>query len=203
MTNGHPWKDLEEQLQKIRELAQDSEGSRSREIRKLIDEVNPFVTHAASRIVGSPRLRHFHIDAGDAVQQFWTVMLKAGFRNYKPVRGPLYAYAYVALSRLCANTTRGPRRKLPCPLIGDCADRSKPLKRLGIKEKWGMVLYRAVRKLPRKYRRAILLKYWFDKEAKAGAARCAISVAKYNTWVCQGHKKLQNRFDGQSWSHVA
>ena len=203
MCDGHPFKHLEPQLQGIRELWLAGEKRGSVELSELIEKVTPFIKLAAARILGSPRLRHFRRSADEAVQQFWVVMLTAGFKQYDPDRGPLFPYAYTTLSRICARGTKGPRGKLPLPLIYDQADRSKPLKRSGIKEELGMTLYIAVRELPFNYRRAILLKHWFEKEAKDGAARCAISVAKYNIWVFQGRKKLEKHFDGQKWSEVA
>jgi len=203
MSVGHPWKDLEPQLQKIRELSIQSEERRSREVSDAINSINHFIVRDAARILHSPKLRRFQRDADDTVQDFWAVMLAAGFRNYDRSQGPLFAYAYKALSRRCAHGTRGPRGKLPLPLTQDQADRSKRLKRLGIKEKWGMRLYTAVQELPFNYRRAVLLKHWFEKKAREAAERCDISVAKYNTWVFQGHEKLRKHFDGQNWSDVA
>jgi DNA-directed RNA polymerase specialized sigma24 family protein len=196
MSDGHPFKHLEPQLQRICELWLPEKKRGAEELRELIEKINPFVKLAASQILSSPRLRHFRRSADDAVQQWWMVMLKAGFKQYAPDRGPLFPYAYKTLSRICVDGTRGPRGKRVYPLVIDCADQRKPAPPSGIKEKGGMQWYVAVRELPFNYRRAILLKHWFEKSAAEGAARCGISVPLYHTWVFQGHERLRERFGG-------
>jgi DNA-directed RNA polymerase specialized sigma24 family protein len=172
-------------------------------LRKLIKKVEPFVLAAAGRILSSPRLRFAGRDPHDVVQQWWFIMLKGGFRGYDPARGPLFPYGYKSLARVCRLGTRGPRGKHTFQLLPDYADESKPSPPSGLKEKLGMRLYVAVRQLPFNYRRAILLKYLFEKTSEEGAGRCGVTVAKYNTWVYQGRLRLRETFKGYRWPDAA
>jgi DNA-directed RNA polymerase specialized sigma24 family protein len=203
INSQHVWASLEEQLQTIRQLAIESKGQRSHEVCDAIKKINHFILRDAARILNSPKLRRFQRSADDAVQQFWTNMLAVGFWKYDPARAPLFAYAYRVLSRACRDGVRGPRGRLMYPLVCDCPDQSKPLKRLGIKESYDMPLYKAVRELPFNYRRAILLKYWFEVTTEEGAERCGVCIATYNTWVYQGRLGLRERLAGWDWPDAA
>jgi hypothetical protein len=87
MSSGHVWKDLERKLQEIRKRWLTGEGRESQKLSDLIDEIKPFITLAASRIVNSPRLRYRGIDPNDTAQRWWEIMLSIGFEQYDPAKG--------------------------------------------------------------------------------------------------------------------
>ena len=203
MGDGHPFKVLEPELQRICELWLAGEKRGSGELSELIEKVNPFVTHAASRILRSPRLRYASRDPDGSAQRFWIVMLTVGFRRYDRSRGPLFAYGYKILARTCQQDNRRERVRWTCPLLPNHKSSAKPAEKLASKREWDLRFRKAVRQLPRDLRRAFLLKYRFRVSSAIGAARCGICVATYNTRVFQARARLRDAMAGDNWLDAA
>jgi DNA-directed RNA polymerase specialized sigma24 family protein len=200
---GHPWKELENTLQAIRELVVAGEERRSCRLSDLLREAHPHVVAAASRILRSPRFRYADRDPDEITQRWWVIMVMVGFKKYDPARGPLFPYSYKILARVCQQDNRRGRVRRTYEIPPSYASRAKRSDALAGKREWNMRLYLAVRRLPKNPRRAFILKYWFDKSSVEGARRCRVCVATFNTWTHQARTLLRRGLDPDDWLDAA
>lgn len=192
--------DLDELLQRIRGLVLKGQTRRSNEISKLIKQCHPLIVHAAAKILNSPGMRYSGQDAEDVAQHFWVIMFLVGFRRYDPTKGPIVGYAYTIIRNRCRD---GRRRRRPISLSVDVKDRGKAPEVVAMKREWDAQLRAAVRRLPKNYRRAFLLKYKFLVSSAVGAQRCEVGVDTFNTWVYQARQILKRTLKSEDWLDAA
>jgi DNA-directed RNA polymerase specialized sigma24 family protein len=200
MNDSLIWNTVATGLEDIYDRCRAGEDLKSESISKRFDALHIYVVAAASSVLDSPSLRHSSRDPETVANRFRQRMEKSGFRNFDPAKGSLLAYVSTILRSLCREDSRKWHRRRTKQIPYAHFDASWDPSEEACKREWDIEFRKAVRRLPKNYRRAFILKYVLQKSSAEGAERCGLrSVATFCTWSYQARKLLREQLRTNDW----
>ena len=198
MTSEHVWAGFANGLEGIYSQYLKDGDLQSDEMAKLIRQVSPYVVEAASIVLN--KYPYAKSDPDDVAQEWWASMNELGFKNYTPDKGSLTGYAFTVLKHICSGLNRkgNLRQTKPIPFEEQVRD-WEPIGLL-CKLECDIALRKALRGLPKKYRRAFILRYILGTSSAEGARRCGLhSVNTFNTWLFEARNKFRRQLAHRDW----
>ncbi len=202
MSSDVVWSEMEKGVNEIYEQFLKDGDLQSDEMAQLIRQVSPCVVEAASIVLN--KYPYAKSDPDDVAQEWWASMNELGFKNYTPDRGSLTGYAFTVLKHICSGLNRkgNLRQTKPIPFEEHVRD-WEPIGLLCKREcdiAFRKALRKALRGLPKKYRRAFILKYILGMSSAYGVRRCGLqSVNTFNTWLFEVRNQLRPQLARRDW----
>lgn len=170
------WQNNEAEFQKLRQMAL-APAVTQIELNAAAAPLLLLLVTATSAFLGSRRFRGVDCDPEAAAHDWLLKMFKVGFKQYDPERGPFYRYGYKSLAYHCNSLGRRSKHRRAISLIGDqVAETDSPDKQFQLGER-KRVLRRAIFRLPKPNRQALILKYWLGRSSREAAGRLGMTAA--------------------------
>ncbi len=196
MSSAHVWAGFANGIQEIYSQYLKDGDLQSGEMAKLIRQASPYVVEAASIVLD--KYPYAKSDPDDVAQEWWASMNELGFKNYTPDKGSLTGYAFTVLKHICSGLNRkgNLRQTKPIPFEEHVRD-WEPIGLL-CKLECDIALRKALRRLPKKYRRAFILRYILGKSsaeerAAAGCRASTLSAPGYLKRTIRLRRQLAHR----------
>lgn len=183
--NAHPWRQLESSLKSL--LGITPEGDR--EIAAA--QIRGFAVQSAAKNFSSKRLRSADCDPEAVAHDFLAAMLERGLRGYDPAKGPLYAYWYAALCRLCIDVARHAVRRRAGSLSMDVVDRRPSPQAIAARRELQERVTAAVQQLPKGERVPLKLTYRRGRTMQAISHRCGLKKSTVTVRIHRGRSRLR------------
>ena len=144
------------------------------------------------------RTNNRELDAEDVADAFFDVALRNGFRNFD-INRRFLPYAIKTVARLVIVKVRcnGRRRFLPLPegIPDRMESRTSRIERQEIRA----LVRRAMRRLPKDLRRALIARFWLGLSPRAAADRLGIKVRAFNGRTFRARMTLRELLEGEDF----
>jgi RNA polymerase sigma factor (sigma-70 family) len=173
----------------------------SLELALLLNAIKVLALSLVERILAG-RARNCMVEAADVADTFVDLLLRTGFASFDIDR-PFLPYAKRTIERLCSAARRRSWVRRCVPLPKEIAGRNESvwpsLQRRELRSR----VRRALRRLPKHLRRAIIARYWLGLSPRVAAARLQTNESTFNGWTFRARLILREMLKDEDFGFAA